>query len=95
MNLKELELYDLINYLRKNVLSLKSIELSQLKKETYADLIKYWEWADKYNLDEDDLENLYLFVMKDDMGFWNQDLRDAINEGFLTDNQLKAIGWCE
>lgn len=95
MNLKELELYDLVEYLRDNNLSLKSIELSQLKKETYADLIKYWEWADTYNLDKDDLDNLYLFVMKDDMGFWNQDLRDAINEGCLTDNQLKAIGWCE
>lgn len=95
MNLKELELYDLVEYLRDNNLSLKSIELSQLNKEAYADLIKYWEWADKYNLDKDDLNNLYLFVMKDDMGFWHQDLRDAINEGFLTDNQLKAIGWCE
>ena len=95
MNLKELELYDLVEYLKLINLSLRRFDYSRLSKETYANLIKYWEWADKYNLDKNDLNNLELFILKDDMGFWNQDLRDAINEGFLTDNQLKAIGWCE
>lgn len=93
MSLKELELYDLVEYLKENNLSLKLIDYSQLNKETYANLIKYWEWTSQYDLNKNDISNLELFVMKDDMGFWNQDLRDAIDNGALTDNQLKAIRW--
>ena len=56
-----------------------------------AECKKYVEWCEKYHLNKNDYQNLFLFTHKSDMGFIFQDYQDAKENGVLTQEQINAV----
>lgn len=94
-NLKDMDLVDFLGYIQMKNLDFKELaqngSLNELNVETINELIKYSRWAQQYELNEFDIENLYLFVYKDDMGTWFDEILPLIEDGTLTQNQINAV----
>lgn len=85
------DLLDLLDYLKENNLGLEEIKIEELEPFTQAELKDYVKWAKKYDLDQNNLDNLHLFIYKDDMGFWFDELQTAIENGELSQDQINAV----
>ena len=57
------------------------------------ELNKYLEWCEKYGLNEKDYNNFYLYNIKQDMGFWFDEIVPLLEEESdeLTDNLKNAL----
>lgn len=94
-NLKDMDLVDFLGYIQTKNLNLKELvennALNDLNVETINELIKYSKWAQQYELDEFNIENLYLYVYKNDMGVWFDEILPLIEDETLTPNQINAV----
>lgn len=90
LDFSEMDLFEVCDYLRSNYLTLNDINASALNAEAYADLIDYSFWAKKYDLPFT-TDTLYLYLCKDDMGFWFDELSEAIEAGLISDKEMRAL----
>lgn len=51
----------------------------------------YIEWCEKYHLNKNDYQNLFLFTHKGDLGFIFDEYQDAKENGALSENQICAV----
>ena len=94
MELQKYDMVDLLDYLQENDLYLSGDIFRQLNKETQKEALDFLNWLKKYELDNN-TDNLYLFVYKNDMGTWFDEIKPAIESGALSEKQIKAIEGAE
>lgn len=51
---------------------------------------EYFDWIKKYDL-EDNEDNRYLYEVRNDMGWWFDEYFEAKENGWLSDNLIRAI----
>lgn len=90
MELQKYDMVDLLDYLQKNNLYLSEDIFRQLNKKTQKEALDFLNWLKKYELDNN-TDNLYLFIYKNDMGAWFDEIKPAIENETLSEKQIKAI----